>query len=123
MAHNLVGQQFSGSNPVPQGAHYPAFGESGGSFSPYGAFAASDGWVMLVFLTIESSAACALLLTVSIGLDDPRFSTNIQRVNHRAELNASAAGTPSVKKRRRIGTFSSIPTMYLYRRYKTQHRS
>jgi crotonobetainyl-CoA:carnitine CoA-transferase CaiB-like acyl-CoA transferase len=88
MAHNLVGQQFSGSNPVPQGAHYPAFGESGGSFSPYGAFAASDGWVMLGVSNDRIFRRLCVALDRLDWADDPRFSTNIQRVNHRAELNA-----------------------------------
>ena len=39
MFHNLLGAQFTGANPVAQGSRYPAFGASGASFYPYGAFA------------------------------------------------------------------------------------
>ena len=88
MGHNLVGQQFSGSNPVPQGSRYPSFGESGGSFSPYGAFATADGWLMIGVSNDRIFRRLCLALDRPNWFDDPRFSTNILRVNHRAEFGA-----------------------------------
>jgi crotonobetainyl-CoA:carnitine CoA-transferase CaiB-like acyl-CoA transferase len=87
MGHNLVGQQFSGLNPIPQGSLYPSFGNLGGSFSPYGAFGTADGWLMVGVSNDRIFARlCAAVGHKEWALDS-RFSTNVLRVTNRAELN------------------------------------
>jgi crotonobetainyl-CoA:carnitine CoA-transferase CaiB-like acyl-CoA transferase len=87
MFHNLVGQQFSGSNPVPQGSLYPAFGKLGGSFSPYGAFQTADGWLMIGVSNDRIFARLCKAIERTEWASDPRFLTNVLRVNNRATLN------------------------------------
>jgi crotonobetainyl-CoA:carnitine CoA-transferase CaiB-like acyl-CoA transferase len=87
MFHNLVGQQFSGSSPVPQGSSYPSFGLSGGAFSPYGAYQTADGWLMLGVSNDRIFARLCRAIDHTEWASDPRFLTNVLRLKHRAELN------------------------------------
>ena len=88
MGHNLVGQQFSGLNPIPQGSLYPSFGDLGGSFSPYGAFGTADGWLMVGVSNDRIFARLCAAVGHKEWALDARFSTNVLRVTNRAELNA-----------------------------------
>jgi len=87
MFHNLLGQQFSGADPVPQGSRYPSFGAEGGSFSPYGAFETADGWILIGVSSDRIFRRLCKALMHPEWADDPRFLTNILRVEHREELN------------------------------------
>jgi crotonobetainyl-CoA:carnitine CoA-transferase CaiB-like acyl-CoA transferase len=87
MFHNLLGQQFSGADPVPQGSRYPSFGAEGGSFSPYGAFETADGWILIGVSSDRIFRRLGKALGHSEWADDARFLTNVLRVEHREELN------------------------------------
>lgn len=87
MFHNLVGQQFAGSSPVPQGSLYPSFGRLGGSFSPYGAYQTADGWLMVGVSNERIFARLCKAVGHLEWVEDSRFQTNVLRVKNRAELN------------------------------------
>jgi crotonobetainyl-CoA:carnitine CoA-transferase CaiB-like acyl-CoA transferase len=87
MFHNLLGQQFSGADPVPQGSRYPSFGAEGGSFSPYGAFETADGWILIGVSSDRIFRRLCKALEHPEWADDPRFLTNILRVEYRDKLN------------------------------------
>lgn len=87
MFHNLLGQQFSGADPVPQGSRYPSFGAEGGSFSPYGAFETADGWILIGVSSDRIFRRLCKALGHPEWADDARFLTNVLRVEHREELN------------------------------------
>lgn len=82
MAYHLVYRQFTGVNPVPQGSGHS-------SFAPYGAFDTADGTIMI---GISNNRLFQRLCT-AIGrpewVSDPRFSTNVLRVQNREELDGS----------------------------------
>jgi crotonobetainyl-CoA:carnitine CoA-transferase CaiB-like acyl-CoA transferase len=79
MAYHLVYRQFAGVNPLPQGSGHSAF-------APYGAFDASDGSVMIgisndrIFQRLCQALGCPHWAT------DPRFATNVLRVQNREDL-------------------------------------
>jgi crotonobetainyl-CoA:carnitine CoA-transferase CaiB-like acyl-CoA transferase len=79
MFNHLVGRQFTGVDPVPQGNSYPSFG-------PYGAFQTSDGWMMIGVSNDRMFKRLCGALDCPEWISDPRFSTNILRVKNRAEL-------------------------------------
>ena len=86
MFHNLLGKQFAGANPVPQGSRYPSFGSEGGSFSPYGAFETADGWMMIGVSSDRIFRRLCTALNRSEWIADPRYVSNILRVKNRKEL-------------------------------------
>lgn len=87
MFHNLLGKQFSGANPVPQGSRYPSFGPEGGSFSPYGAFETADGWIMIGVSSDRIFRRLCAALAHPEWTEDPRYVTNVLRVKNREALN------------------------------------
>ncbi|MGE0359823.1 MAG: CaiB/BaiF CoA transferase family protein [Vicinamibacterales bacterium] len=86
MFHNLLGAQFTGANPVPQGSRYPSFGASGASFYPYGAFEAEDGPLMIGVSNDRIFKRFATALGHPEWAAAPRYATNVLRVQNRAEL-------------------------------------
>lgn len=85
MAYHLIGRQFSGRDPKPQGTRI-------GAFVPYGHFETSDG---RVFLGISNDRQFGRLCA-AVGrpewISDVRFATNRARVANRAELDAELQG-------------------------------
>jgi crotonobetainyl-CoA:carnitine CoA-transferase CaiB-like acyl-CoA transferase len=63
-----------------------AMGTALGIISPYQAFAAADGWIMLAAGNDHQFAALCRTLGLSELVDDPRFRTNPDRVEHREAL-------------------------------------
>jgi crotonobetainyl-CoA:carnitine CoA-transferase CaiB-like acyl-CoA transferase len=88
MFHNLLGAQFTGANPVPQGSRYPAFGARGASFYPYGAFEARDGALMIGVSNDRIFKRFAAALDHPEWAESPLYATNVLRVRHRRELDA-----------------------------------
>jgi crotonobetainyl-CoA:carnitine CoA-transferase CaiB-like acyl-CoA transferase len=79
MFNHLLGRQFSGLNPAPQGNSYPSFG-------PYGAFQTADGWMMIGVSNDRMFRRLCTALERPEWISDPRFSTNILRVKNRSEI-------------------------------------
>jgi len=79
MFNHLLGTQFSGVNPVPQGNSYPSFG-------PYGAFETADGRMMIGVSNDRMFKRLATALDHPEWISDPRFATNVLRVKNRNEL-------------------------------------
>jgi len=79
-------QQLGGRSPQRMGLAHP-------SIAPYGAFTAGDGSMFLVSVQSERewAALCRELLEQETLADDPRFSSNVARVRHRAETDALVA--------------------------------
>jgi formyl-CoA transferase len=63
------------------------------SIAPYGVFEAADGRQVLISIQSEREwrVLCADILQRSDLLEDPRFSSNVARVRHRAETDAAVA--------------------------------
>ncbi len=80
------GQNWLGAGKVPE-----RLGNQHPSIVPYQAFATSDGWVN-VGVGSESlwRSFCGVVDRPDL-LDDPRYATNKDRVEHRAELQAEVA--------------------------------
>jgi crotonobetainyl-CoA:carnitine CoA-transferase CaiB-like acyl-CoA transferase len=72
----------SGETPGLLGTHSP-------TFAPYGGFRTADGWIVLAGAGSEDLwVRCCGVLGVEELLDDPRFTDNAARVQHRDELTA-----------------------------------
>nr|WP_201712632.1 CaiB/BaiF CoA-transferase family protein [Acidiphilium sp. C61] len=63
------------------------------SVAPYGVFTAADGDAVLISIQSEREwhTLCRDILERSELVEDPRFSSNVARVNHRAETDAAVA--------------------------------
>jgi formyl-CoA transferase len=67
----------------PKTLELPAFDDT----VPYGAFAGSDGrWLAIAVVSLANWSGLCDVLEIDGLADDPRFATNPQRVEHRAEL-------------------------------------
>lgn len=86
MFHNLVGAQFTGTNPGPQGSRYPSFGANGASFYPYGAFETLDGSIMIGVSNDRIFKRFSIALGRPEWATQPHYLTNVLRVKHRADL-------------------------------------
>jgi crotonobetainyl-CoA:carnitine CoA-transferase CaiB-like acyl-CoA transferase len=81
MAYHLLYRQFAGENPAPQGTgHF--------SFAPYGAFRAADGKIMIGVSNDRVFKRFCTAMGKPDWADDPRFATNVLRVQNRQELDA-----------------------------------
>jgi len=84
MCYHLLYQQFTGVSPGPQGSRHA-------SVAPYGAFATTDGAVMIGI----SNDRLFRRLSAAVGHtewpDDPRFASNVERVRNREILEAELA--------------------------------
>lgn len=78
--------RYGGTAPARAGASHA-------TIAPYGPFSASDGEVVNLGLQNERewSKFCAVVLEYPAVANDPRFSTNADRVSHRTELDALIA--------------------------------
>jgi len=81
MAYLSAAQLATGVVPPPTGNDHPVA-------SPYGLFRAADGGVAVAPSTEPILRRFMRTIGLEALLDEPRFSTNAQRVVHRAELNA-----------------------------------
>jgi itaconate CoA-transferase len=63
------------------------------SIAPYGIFSTSDDRQVLISIQSESewAAFCEHVLKIPTMVDDPRFSSNLARVQHRAETDVAVA--------------------------------
>ncbi|HEV2689712.1 MAG TPA: CoA transferase [Bryobacteraceae bacterium] len=90
MCYHLLYQQFTGVSPGPQGSRHA-------SVAPYGAFATTDGAVMIGI----SNDRLFRRLSAAVGRtewpDDPRFATNVDRVRNREVLETRLADLLSTK--------------------------
>jgi len=79
--------RYGGSAPKRTGASHA-------TIAPYGPFTASDGEVVNLGLQNEREwdVFCRVVLQDSTLVDDPRFSSNADRVAHREQLDAIIAG-------------------------------
>jgi crotonobetainyl-CoA:carnitine CoA-transferase CaiB-like acyl-CoA transferase len=81
MAYHLLYRQFTGENPTPQGSGHA-------SFAPYGTFSTSDGKIMIgVSNDRVFKRLCAAMGRPEWALD-PRFCSNVLRVQNRRVLDA-----------------------------------
>lgn len=78
---------YGGKAPLRSGLSHP-------TIAPYGAFAGSDGKLVLLSIQNERewAAFCARVLGQPEIASDPRFADNSARVAHRAELDGLVAG-------------------------------
>ena len=86
MFHNLLGAQFTGANPTPQGSRYPSFGASGASFYPYGAFETADGPIMIGVSNDRIFKRFCAALAHPEWAELPAYATNVLRVKNRVAL-------------------------------------
>ena len=80
----------TGVSPEPMGSAHPLN-------APYEAFETSDGWITIGASSESTWQRLPAVLGLSELLDDPRFIKNIDRMQHRMELNEELA--PAFKKR------------------------
>lgn len=81
----------TGVSPEPMGSAHPLN-------APYEAFETSDGWITIGASSESTWQRLPAVLGLSELLDDPRFIKNIDRMQHRMELNEELA--PAFKKRK-----------------------
>ena len=81
MCYHLVYRQFSGGNPVPQGSRHTAF-------APYCAFDTADGRIMLGVSNERMFRRLCAAIERPDWVQDPRFATNVLRVQNRDDLEA-----------------------------------
>ena len=81
MAYHLVYQQFTGTIPRPQGSRHT-------SFAPYGVFTTGDGAIMIGISNDRLFKRLCSALAKKEWAQDPRFSSNTNRVKNRDELDA-----------------------------------
>jgi crotonobetainyl-CoA:carnitine CoA-transferase CaiB-like acyl-CoA transferase len=85
MGHALYTQMYTGTPP-------PRMGLSHTSIAPYDAFPTRDGEILI---GVQNDSGWRTLVTRVFDApdlaDDPRFSTNMQRVRHRSECDAAVA--------------------------------
>ena len=69
------------------GLHHP-------TIAPYGAYSCGDGRLLLISIQNEREwqRLCSAVLDQPSLADDPKFNSNVNRVNHRAELDAVMNG-------------------------------
>jgi len=84
MCYHLLYQQFTGISPGPQGSRHA-------SVAPYGAFATTDGAVMIGISNDRLFRRLCTAIGQTGWVDDPRYSNNADRVRHREVLEADLA--------------------------------
>ena len=89
MGYALYTQMHTGHQP-------PRMGLSHSSIAPYDAFPTRDGQILI---GVQNDSGWRTLVTEVLGVpgaaDDPRFTTNVQRVRHRAECDGLVAAQTS----------------------------
>jgi crotonobetainyl-CoA:carnitine CoA-transferase CaiB-like acyl-CoA transferase len=81
MTYHITGLQASGENPIRRGSAAPGM-------VPYQVYPCSDGYLMVAAPNDKLFALLATVLQRPDLLQDARFSSNQQRANHAAALNA-----------------------------------
>ncbi|WP_404301298.1 CaiB/BaiF CoA transferase family protein [Alicycliphilus denitrificans] len=83
MSYPLNFSRYGGTPPVRSGLTHP-------TIAPYGQYRAGDGKSVIFGLQNDREWAdfCRAVLRRPDLVDDPRFATNVQRVQNRAELDA-----------------------------------
>jgi len=84
MCYHLLYQQFTGISPGPQGSRHA-------SVAPYGAFATTDGAVMIGISNDRLFRRLCKAVGQTAWIDDPRYASNSERVRHREVLEADLA--------------------------------
>lgn len=86
MAVPLLFEDYGPGAPARAGLRHP-------SVAPYSAFASADGTPILISIQNDREwrGFCAAILEDPGRADDPDFATNVQRVAHRARLDALIA--------------------------------
>jgi crotonobetainyl-CoA:carnitine CoA-transferase CaiB-like acyl-CoA transferase len=84
MCYHLLSRQFTGVNPGPEGSRHNAM-------APYGAFATSDGAIMIGISNERLFRRLCAALGREDWLEDPRFRTNLDRVRNRTHLEGPIA--------------------------------
>lgn len=79
LSYHLVAHQLAGTTEFRSGSEHPAF-------APYGVFAAADGTMAIGIGSDEQFSRFCLAIGESPLVNDPRFSTNEQRVANRDVL-------------------------------------
>jgi formyl-CoA transferase/CoA:oxalate CoA-transferase len=91
LSYQITGYLASGDVP---GRHGTAFA----SIAPYRVYETADGEVMIAAGNDKLFAALAEALGIPEVVDDPRFTTNPERVAHRGELDEIIAGAVAERK-------------------------
>jgi crotonobetainyl-CoA:carnitine CoA-transferase CaiB-like acyl-CoA transferase len=84
MCYHLLSRQFTGVSPGPEGSRHNAM-------APYGAFATSDGAIMIGISNDRLFRRLSAALGREDWLEDPRFRTSLDRVRNRAHLEGPIA--------------------------------
>ena len=84
MCYHLLYQQFTGISPGPQGSRHA-------SVAPYGAFATTDGAVMIGISNDRLFRRLCKAVGRPAWIEDARYTTNSDRVRHREVLEADLA--------------------------------
>jgi crotonobetainyl-CoA:carnitine CoA-transferase CaiB-like acyl-CoA transferase len=84
MCYHLLSRQFTGVSPGPEGSRHNAM-------APYGAFATSDGAIMIGISNERLFRRLCSALGREDWLQDPRFRTNLDRVRNRVHLEGPIA--------------------------------
>ncbi len=84
MCYHLLSRQFTGVSPGPEGSRHNAM-------APYGAFATSDGAIMLGISNDRLFRRLSAALGREDWLEDPRFATSLDRVRNRVHLEGPIA--------------------------------
>lgn len=84
MLATFLPKNFAGGNARRVGNHHPAM-------SPWNAFAAKDGWVLLCAGTNDQWARVAKVIGQPALVTDPRFDTTTKRVANAADVDATIA--------------------------------
>jgi crotonobetainyl-CoA:carnitine CoA-transferase CaiB-like acyl-CoA transferase len=90
MCYHLLSRQFTGVSPGPEGSRHNAM-------APYGAFATSDGAIMIGISNDRLFRRLSAALGREDWLEDPRFATSQDRVRNRAHLEGPIAELVSSK--------------------------
>ncbi|MEE8462215.1 MAG: CoA transferase, partial [Acidobacteriota bacterium] len=84
MTYPLLCRQFTGQDPVPHGRCHP-------EFAPYGDFPTADGRLLIGVSTDRLFARLCMALEQIEWTEDPRFSTNSDRLENREQLGEEMA--------------------------------
>jgi crotonobetainyl-CoA:carnitine CoA-transferase CaiB-like acyl-CoA transferase len=85
MSYHLLYQQFTGSNPKPQGSRHT-------TFAPYGAVQAADGEIMIGISSNKAFHRLCQALEKPEWAEDARFQTNVDRVRNADALEQLISG-------------------------------
>ncbi|WP_051198519.1 CaiB/BaiF CoA transferase family protein [Gordonia shandongensis] len=85
MGHSLYTQMYTGRQPQRMGVSHV-------SIAPYDTYPTADGDILIGVQSDGGWRALTAVLGIPDLVDDPRFDSNIHRVEHRHECDAAVAG-------------------------------